>query len=237
LGTGLSSHPTPKLLTLDNQVEALHQVVQAVRTGVVTGAPVSRVILVGHSLGSILAAADQVRYPADADGLILTGYSHMNNPVGIGALLSTSLWSAQLDSRFSADGLPLGYFTTVPGIRPVLFYAPLTADPTVQAVDEELKETTAHAIEAVGFGLGSGTVGTLSIAVPVLVAAGELDLFVCGLPTCMAHEPAFYQGAAGKVTAISIPATGHNLNLSYSAPNFYTQATTWATRWIGTAAP
>ena len=55
LGYGRSTHPNSALVSLDNGAEALHQVVQKLRNGEIGGRPFSRVIWVGHSLGTLYA--------------------------------------------------------------------------------------------------------------------------------------------------------------------------------------
>jgi pimeloyl-ACP methyl ester carboxylesterase len=156
--------------------------------------------------------------------VILTGYSHGVDPVGIGAFEAAATYPARGESRFA--GRPDGYLTTLPGTRAALFYWPGTMEPAVVRTDEATKETTGEIVEASGITVVEAMAGTPAITVPVLVAVGELDTIVCGLPACLQAEPAYY-GRPDLVSTISMPDTGHDLNLSYSAPDFFAQVNRW----------
>ena len=53
----------------------MHQIVQGLRSGSIGGKAYNRVVLVGHSTGSAVAAIEANTYE-DVDGLILTGWGH-----------------------------------------------------------------------------------------------------------------------------------------------------------------
>jgi pimeloyl-ACP methyl ester carboxylesterase len=59
------------------QVELLHQLAIAIRTGHQSALPrtFGKIAYVGHSFGSLLAVTLAAKYPDDADALVLTGYS------------------------------------------------------------------------------------------------------------------------------------------------------------------
>ncbi|HVH44921.1 MAG TPA: alpha/beta fold hydrolase, partial [Labilithrix sp.] len=145
IGTGESDHPPALDVTIRSNAYVVHQVVQKLRSGTlhvpsfgpVTG---SRVMLVGHSMGSVVSIREAASYH-DVDGLILTGYLHNEGP-GL-AELSAKFIPASLDPRFAGRNIPDGYLTTIPGARDAsyFYYAP-TTDPGVVAMDEATKETT-----------------------------------------------------------------------------------------------
>jgi len=75
LGSGNSSHPDPIFVVqCPAQVEITHQIIRLARTGV---SPFphkfSKVIVAGHSLGSVIVHSFAVKYLDDADTIILTG--------------------------------------------------------------------------------------------------------------------------------------------------------------------
>ena len=122
LGTGQSSRPPSALVTTLVQGIAVHEVIQALRTGEIGGIRFAKVILGGHSLGSAAAILEAGTYH-DENALLLTGISHAANVGGFAALLS-SLHPAALDPRFAGQSPDPAYLTTRPDTRGSLFYAP-----------------------------------------------------------------------------------------------------------------
>lgn len=229
LGTGQSSHPSVSKLTFDNEVSVIRQVVDAVRGGDVAGTRFGKIVLVGHSLGSGIAAADVVEYD-NVDALELTGFSHTLDATGLGSFFAADIYPVQSVPWLRDD--PPGYVTTVPGGRASLFYgASGTYDPAVAQYDDATRDASGNAIEAVGIGLPIAF-ATSGISVPVLVVAGAQDTIVCGTPLCMSAERSFYP-AAKSIDTVSVSNTGHDLNLSYSAPTFFADSVRWANQAVG----
>jgi pimeloyl-ACP methyl ester carboxylesterase len=58
-------------------MEILHQIIKAVKAGEIAPArrPFNKVILAGHSYGSIISNVLNEKYPDDVDATILTGFS------------------------------------------------------------------------------------------------------------------------------------------------------------------
>jgi pimeloyl-ACP methyl ester carboxylesterase len=79
-----------------------------------------KVIVVGHSLGSVVAWQEAITY-GDVDGLIVTGAAHSLSS-RFQAASTTGLHRASNDPAFAARGLDAGYLTTTPGVRASLFY-------------------------------------------------------------------------------------------------------------------
>lgn len=227
LGNRESDRPPSLLVTPAAQAHVQHQLVEALRSGEF-GHAWSRVVLVGHSLGSVLSIMQAATYH-DADGLVVTGFLH-GYGAGFAALL-LSLYPAALDPRFAGLGLDLGYMTTQPGTRGSRFYHLLNADPAVIALDEQTKEVGA-AGEIVPFPLVNTALTSLQVDVPVLSVVGRNDAIFCGLGACgdllsaTTLEPLAY-GPAAELELVVVPKAGHDLNLHKNAPTTYAAILDW----------
>lgn len=227
LGIGESGYPPAAAVTFDAQVGAIKQVVATVRAGLPSSSPPGSVVLVGHSYGSGAVSAAAIE-GADVDGLILSGYTHVLG-YGLAQFLALGSYPAALEPRFA--NRPPGYLTTIPGTRGTGFYAPGTYDPQVLAIDERTKQTLTP-FEIAGVGLLFDRLLTRNVRVPVLVAAGDRDSISCGTGFCMAAERAFWSDEACLET-LTVPRTGHDLNLSLTSRQWFAAATSWADRRIG----
>ena len=235
IGIGQSDHPPAAAVTIGANAHVVHQLVQALRDGDLVVPSfgrirAERVVLVGHSLGSLISIEEAATY-GDVDGVVLTGLSHTLTPV-LGESLST-LYPASLDPRFAGTGIPDGYLTSQPGSRSIFYHAP-SADPLVIAIDEQTKETvtTAELDTALPALAMSGGVHT-----PVLVVVGDFDLAFCEAPSCsasgsLASEPGFYPPDAC-AEAVAVPGVGHDLNLHLQAQLAYDVVLEWVDRRVG----
>jgi hypothetical protein len=95
IGTGASSHPPGALVTIPSNAFIVHQLVQKLRAGQVVDQHFTKVVLVGHSLGTLIGMTEASRYH-DIDGFIATGIMH-----------GVNLTSAPY---FSATAVELGLF-------------------------------------------------------------------------------------------------------------------------------
>jgi pimeloyl-ACP methyl ester carboxylesterase len=233
IGAGQSDRPPAEEVTIESNAYVVHQIVQALRGGGIVSPSfgrirAERVVLVGHSLGSVISIQEAATY-GDVDGVVLTGVSHTVTP----ALGDVSFYPANLDPRFSGQNLPDGYFTTVPGTRPVFYHLPST-DPVVVAVDEQTKETvTVGELNTAVSGLAFST----GVHVPVLVVVGNFDAAFCNAPSCSASgsldaEPDFYPADAC-AEAVFIAGAGHDLNLHLQAPVTFSTVLSWMNRRVG----
>jgi len=238
IGVGRSSHPPGAAVTMDVNSFVIHQLVGALRRGSVGKVAFRRVVLVGHSLGSIAGLAEASSYQ-DVDGLVLTGISHFS-PSGASSL--PSLVQANRDPRFAGRKLDKDYLTTSPGSRSMNFLFSAESDPRLLALDEAIKETVTTAeLETSGSVLTSGT--SFAIRVPVLMIAGQFDPSVCGgAPICASSEATVAAFAASEapffpteacLQTIVIPDAGPDLNLEPSAPKTYAVIRAWSDRYIG----
>jgi pimeloyl-ACP methyl ester carboxylesterase len=233
LGTGSSSKPLSLTLTSQVQAAAVHEVIGALRAGQVGGQPFSTVILGGHSLGSTVVMWEAGTYQ-DENGVLFTGLDHHLNAVGI-AILLASMHPADLEPRFA--GLDPGYLTTLPGTRQSLFYAPATTDPNVVATDEATKDVFSTT-EAPDGALVTLTTETENINVPVLLALGQDDQFMCGAGDNCSTAASLYAGEAPYFTSAAhlqtyvLPGSGHDLNLATDTQQYQQAVITWLNAWF-----
>jgi pimeloyl-ACP methyl ester carboxylesterase len=239
LGYGASSHPPSVLVTMQTGAHAVHQVIQAARNGLL-GPRFDRVILVGHSVGTVLAWHEAATYH-DIHGLIATGNTHAVSPT-TAADIFLHWYPALMDSRFAQSGLDPGYLTSRPGSRGI-FYEANDADPNVMAVDEATKDT-ATPTEQITYALELFNGDSSRIKVPVLTAVGRYDRLMCSpdatncstAATLLAAEAAFYSPASC-LQAYVLPGAGHDINLHLNARDFFAVAARWSDRWIGSSQP
>jgi pimeloyl-ACP methyl ester carboxylesterase len=204
IGIGASTRPLSTQVSIPTNAATIHQAVSQLRAGAIDGIHYGRVVIVGHSLGSLIAWYEAGTYH-DVDAVVASGILHTFNALGV-ARFVTTLYPAALDPRFFGSIIDPGYLTTLPGTRAASFYYPPNTDPAVVASDEALKET-ATAPEAAGVfaqelpgvlrplsepmcallptlcdGIASSVVYgiTRSINVPVLEVVGQYDALLCG---------------------------------------------------------
>jgi pimeloyl-ACP methyl ester carboxylesterase len=231
-GYGYSSHPLGSLLTFDAMALAVHQVVQAARAGML-GSHFPKVILVGHSMGSLTSWVEAGRY-ADVDAVISTGAQHEINPVTVATKVFTLLTEpAALDPKFKAAGL-IDYTTSWPGVRDDAFHYKPGTDPNMYAVDEATKDTIPAGQWTTMLLPLLNTTLSNKISVPVLDVDGEYDTFYCST-TCSAPGSAARQERNNFVSSPCfelqiLPDVGHDTNLSRNAPLWYANANTWLQR-------
>jgi pimeloyl-ACP methyl ester carboxylesterase len=204
IGIGQSTHPLSTEVTIPANAATIHQAISQLRAGSVDGVHYARVVIVGHSLGSLISLYEAGTYH-DVDAVVASGILHSFDPTGV-ARFVTTLYPAALDPKFFGSVVDPGYLTTVPGTREASFYYPPNTDPAVVATDESLKET-ATVPEAAGVfaqelpgvlqpasqivctalatlcdGVASSLVYgiTRQITVPVVEVVGQYDALLCG---------------------------------------------------------
>ncbi|GAA5175031.1 alpha/beta hydrolase [Pseudonocardia eucalypti] len=231
LGIGKSWHPVSPLVNYDNNTSAVHQVIQAVRRGDL-GGRFDKVVLIGHSLGSVIAYQEAGTYQ-DVDAVVFTGAAHGADVMNVVRKIRLNAIPAILDPKFTGQGYDPGYQTTRAGTRGDFYYPP-NSDPKVIALDEKLKQT----FNDVELGTGSSYLGTSAtknaaaspskrINVPTFTINGDQDAFFCKGPVAadcsssaaLANYERPYFGPHAVVEAKVIPGAGHNLNLERSAPD------------------
>ncbi|MCE7003910.1 alpha/beta hydrolase [Kibdelosporangium philippinense] len=229
LGTGQSTRPLSVQLTTLTQADAVHDVIQALRAGAVGGTAFSKVILGGHSLGSVIAAVEAATFH-DVDAVLITGASHQPNAINAAALLTVHTASVALLPGFPNHDA--GYFTTVPGHRKPAFHDPDFVDPAALALDEATKDVVSYTEAPDGFALGVFTPYSALINVPVLVANGQRDSQFCGaLAQCnglwQLQESLYYLGSPA-LSFYLLPTAGHSINYNPDAPLLHAAVLNWA---------
>ncbi len=240
IGNGDSTHPPSPAVTIDSNAAAVHQVVQALRAGNVAGpdgaAEFEKVVLVGHSYGSMTSFIEASRYQ-DVDALVLTGVSHNITEVQTPTNIESKHYPAVLDPQFQGTVLDPGYVTSRPGTRYDLFYAPGTdVDPGIVERDEATKGTFSQ-FEIMNYAIIFRT--PLDIRAPVFLLNGELDGIFCsqapldlGAPcnseeALIANESPWLGRRVPSIDAHITPRTGHDLNAFRSSQESFDAAMEW----------
>lgn len=235
LGYGRSTHPDSTLVTLQNGTEALRQIVGKLRGGEIGGHTFSRVIWVGHSLGTLYGWLE-ASVSNDVDAFVLTGLLHSVKPSWL-TLATQSAYPANQDPKFAASGLDKGYLTFQSGTRSSLFYWTPSAEPNVIALDERLKD----AVSGTEFGAAvplfnsppPGNAPSKAIKVPTLLVLGEHDRvmcdedgLVCTQQNVVKQETPYYSPQA-QLQVLIVYSTGHDLQLHNTASNTGQNILTW----------
>ncbi|TCO59768.1 alpha/beta hydrolase [Actinocrispum wychmicini] len=240
LGTGASTHPLSIPLLINVESASMHEVIGHLRAGHVGGVQFNRVVIVGHSVGSGIVAAEAATYH-DVDGVVLSGMTHMPSVPALVLGAALGLQPAFIDPTLASLGTDPLYFTTKPGARAPLFYNTSDADPSVIAADEATKdEVSVPGMGTVAvFGIVLPT--TLGINVPVFQAVGSKDVLFCGLlalrdcssAASLRAQEAPYYSAAADLTTYVLPGAGHSLALHRNASDYRDATRAWLTGHFG----
>jgi pimeloyl-ACP methyl ester carboxylesterase len=232
IGCGRSTRPHSSKVDLDTNAYIVHQIVGALRGGDLTPA-FDRVVLVGHSYGTVVASREAAVYH-DVDAVVLSSVLHQTSAVGIAMLTEhVAGYAASQEPRFA--GLDDGYRTLAPGVelRTRVLYQAGNVDPEVVARDETLKETvTLGEMEHLGRWMSDGT--TRDIEVPTLLCVGDQDIQWCGADavdcssagSVRAAEAPHY-GPAAELEVFVLPNANHDLNLHLNAQDWFRAADQW----------
>ncbi|WP_410661034.1 alpha/beta hydrolase [Amycolatopsis sp. lyj-112] len=244
LGSGRSSKPFSLPLLLPVLARSMHEVIGHLRAGRAGGAPFEKVVIVGHSVGSGIVAAEASTYQ-DVDGVILSGMTHLPSVPALTLGVLFGLQPAFADDRLGSLGSDPLYFTTKPGARTGLFYATENADPRVIEADEATKDQVS--VPGMGTVAVFGIVlpATKAIRVPVFQAIGEKDILFCGLfalrncssaRTLRPSEAPYYRPEA-KLSTYVLPGAGHSLALHRNASAYRDATRAWLRDQVGIAVP
>ncbi len=233
IGHGQSGKPDGLLVNLDNSTYTIHQLVQKLRNGSLTGYSFDKVVAVGHSMGSMIAVALASQYQGDVDAVALTGYIHNMGPGALEA--PTKVIPAQLDPKFGLTH-PANYFSLLPNTRAGLFYNTAYTEPGVIVTDEIERETV-----SLGLLMDLGRLfsnESLNINVPVFIEIGANDYMFCGngvectQTSLEAHEAPYFSPAAQLEVKV-IPNSGHNLALHVNASTSNAAVINWINQKVG----
>jgi pimeloyl-ACP methyl ester carboxylesterase len=241
LGVGESSHPPSALVTQNSDALALHEVIAAARSNAL-GERFAKIVVVGHSFGSLTSVLDAASYH-DVDGVILSGFSTSLGPLAFAGILT--LARPALFDPVTAPQVPpgdLGYLS-VPGARAKYFYNPSDADPNVVAADEAGRSPVTA---GVGATVPEYLLATSGVEVPVLIADGQDDaafceqggggsLVNCSDPTALKSSETPYFSPAAELQTFVLPGAGHDVDLSLNAAQWFAAALGWSQRWFPTS--
>jgi hypothetical protein len=180
LGTGLSDHPNPALLTVQSEAWTMEQIVRKLRAGTIGSHAFQYVVGIGHSLGSAILQyeAGTVTDPVGVPDFLILQDMLMTSYVPAAIALNASFYPASSDPAFAGAGLPSGYLTTMPGTRSSNFYYPAGTDAAMPGYDESMKGTGTSGETATLASARTPTI-TQAIRVPVMISEGQFDVLHC----------------------------------------------------------
>jgi pimeloyl-ACP methyl ester carboxylesterase len=229
IGCGHSSHPPGVEVTLQTQAHTLVQLLDAVRAGAQGIRPFSRVVLIGHSMGSVVAGA-AVASGADCDALIMTGYLPVDGTTEMGDELFEYAFTPALSALPGLRGIVDADYLAARsdlGVDELRYWAPQT-DPDILAAEKLLRGPATRA-ELRDAALAGPLIRT--IAAPTLALVGQRD--------CLLIDAS--QGDVDTSDAVNrispgigpnfafevVPDTGHMLNLQRNAHNAFELMEGW----------
>lgn len=235
IGCGLSSRPPGLETTVHAQADVLRRVVADARQGLRAIPAFDRIVLVGHSLGSIVAGLAAAGADV-ADAVVLTGYIPTAGRRDDGdRYFESEFVPAEVALPHLAGLVDHDYRTTPDQTRGLAMYWSPTADPAVIDLDERTRGTTTRG-ELRGAGSAAATI--LTLAAPTLVLVGQYDILL--------RDRTRDKDCAGTLErwATTAPATfdhavvhdsGHNLNLHRNAHDAYELIDGWLDHLPGAA--
>ncbi|KZV85185.1 hypothetical protein EXIGLDRAFT_623316 [Exidia glandulosa HHB12029] len=228
LGDGKSARPDGiTVVQVPFEVAVVSEIVKLARAGRIPGTQgeIEKVIVLGHSLGSVILNSVIESVPSFVDAVVFTGYSHTVGSEDV-AVADFRPASEIAPERF--PGLSSTYLTslniTTRGAG--LYGAPGTFDPAALEWDEETKDTATIG-ELLTFPGAAGRAAP-SFKGNVFTINGDQDGVFCSKPECanLADEVQFYPGARSVEFGVVLDA-GHSVNFHLSAPKLYTAVQEW----------
>ena len=232
LGYGASDQPAGSSICFGSQATMAHEMIGDLKTGkyALDGTPspsFPQVILAGHSVGGMITQIEGSTFH-DADALAVLSYS--DTVVSLAAQTAP----AQATQACQAGGTLKNGTSGAPGYiyfgadTPEQFieahFYPMNADPAVVNTTASLRSRDPCGdVQSYKAAAAVSLAGVPSITTPTLVMIGERDAIY--------STPATTQAALfthdTKVTAITIPDTGHALVLHLSAPTVRADFSKW----------
>ncbi|KAE9375083.1 hypothetical protein N431DRAFT_463194 [Stipitochalara longipes BDJ] len=225
LGVGNSSHPDPNFVRLPLEANITSQIVQQLRQRF------DNVVLVGHSVASLIINYLLIQEPNVADALILTGYVHAFGVVNTSA---QQFVPANTFPRFAE--LDPGYLTlaSAANMRESFYGNDGSFDPVVPVIDFQREDVQAVGEQESVFSVITSSFGSaISLSKkPLAIIVGENDEPLCNSncgegPGNLAAQSVTFFPDAKPFAPIVITNTGHFLNLHLSAPETFTKANDW----------
>ena len=218
LGTGASTHLPAETITGAGQNAVVHQVITKLRAGSLTGSPVTTVILLGHSMGSLETEEYAATYH-DINGLVLTGFTHALTPAVLAQVFTRDVHPAILDPSYIGTVLDPGELTTIPGRRVPFFDNAADLSPAVAAEEEtSLKDLVAVGEVTDALLLGEYLPASKLITVPTLIVTGQDDIDFCATTAMCSTSAALLAEEApyftARLSAYVQPNAGHSIAIA-----------------------
>jgi len=197
------------------------------------------VMVVGHSMGSLITQAHALAYPGTTRGAILTGYLHSVNPNN-GKEARENSGFAMVDEKFAGRIFDFTYLTST-GVegRRQFYSGGDNTDPAMISWDDKTKETlTLGDVFTLGSYRATGN-ESKALLVPTLVVSGDEDVINCPSPVVdctdaeavQQFETQFYPPGCAEV--LLVPDTGHDLNFHRNAMETFASILEWSLRVVG----
>lgn len=209
LGTGDSSIPDGDVLNLSQSVSSLVQVLTKVRSlPNPLGHKFTRIVLVGHSVGTAIAVLTTGTIPGIADFLVATGWSFAPHVV-------------PLSEELIAAALATPYIRFPPQVREELFYFTPSARPSVIEFDNRfLADQFSRGVLVEGLplleALALGDIQAIQdisrvnkVNIPVLVQLGRFDVLA---PPLLPEVEARLYSSSPDVSVDILERMGHSFN-------------------------
>ncbi|ORY18959.1 Alpha/Beta hydrolase protein [Clohesyomyces aquaticus] len=225
LGTGQSQMVSGYESQASNQIELIAKIAKSVRSGKYTAdVKASKVVLVGHSLGSIYSSGAIAKYPDIAEGVVLTGAAIYNDtdPArytrALALIFQDAKLASTLDPPFPRDSGYVG-LGDIYAHATAFFHQPFDV-PTLEYAQSILQP--ASIVE-------QATAGAVNFTAPlykgsVLVTTGQWDMLACG-GNCAPRIQYGVQDkdwpAAKHLETYLHPGAGHGVNFAHNATGFY----------------
>jgi len=230
VGSGSSSHPAGAANTITEQAGVLDQILGQVRQGLSGAGPFERVVLVGHSLGSVVAGVAAASHHS-ADAVVLTGYLPVDHGEAVEDQFLEEAFVPAVEALPHLRGLvDDDYLAARPATRQQHMFRLDAVDSDILAVDYDIRGATSR-----GELRGGWTAGTqvLRTGIPTLSLVGQYDVLV--------QDPATDKDSFESVERIRgacppnfdfdvVPDTGHCLNLHRNAPATFERLDAWLER-------
>ncbi|KAG0647593.1 hypothetical protein D0Z07_6799 [Hyphodiscus hymeniophilus] len=244
IGSGLSTHPDPILVVqIPTQAQIAHGLITLMKSG---ASPFPRafkkVIVVGHSMGSVITQSLSVSYPQDAEAVILTGYSRYIVNIVAGIFTTAVLLPADISLPSEYADLPVGYLVpnSFSGILYLFWYDPHANgtyyDPAFASSDYGKRQCI-----TVGEGATAAVAAaTSAMTGNVLVVTGEQDTLFCGQEALPINGPGQCVGGSLNYLAgtgslypqadysyFSVPNAGHLWQYHFAAQEGFAYVHNW----------
>lgn len=242
LGVGNSSHPNPVDVRLPLDANITSEIIRQLRAKPL---PIptfeshelkrfDKVILVSHSIASVIVNYLIVHEPGVADAVVLTGYVHIFTKVNTsGQQIAPA--SSIFPQRFA--GLDPGYQTIVSAgnMRESFFSANGTYDPLIPTIHWEREDVQATGeVQSLISLLTSSFVSApaTGFEAPLALVIGQNDEVLCesdcgeGNSNLAVMSKSYFPDSRA-FEPIVVPNTGHFLNLHYSAPETFRGVHKW----------